>query len=257
LVRVGQGDTVFIHDAALGRITVLSPELAEVRTMLVGYAQEFLVQRNGHVVINAPRYDRELAGLAIHELDEEGRHVRSFDEYASAPTKPARSFRFLTSTDTSVWSVKLANEYVITKWDAQGERVVELHRNADWFPPYADMELATPEHPRSPTIEGIWVDDQGLVWTLGVIPGSEWRSAFGDPVRREGRLVYPVADIEKALDVMIEVIDPVAGVLVASRRVQTPLQRVVEPGLIARSRETENGFYVVDLHRVTLVRPEH
>ncbi len=107
-----------------------------------------------------------------------------------------------------------------------------------------------------PRITGLWEDD-GLLWVLGMAADPEWEKALGEPRRMEGQWVYPIEDYPGAYDGVIEVIDAEDGTLAASRRIDEAgwFMSVIEPGLIAMRRETQDGWWLVDVWRVTLTSP--
>jgi len=254
IVDVGPGDTVYVFDRDTGRMTVLSPELEVMRTVIVGYVWDAAILSGARVAVNVGRMDRAGAGLAIHEYDSSGQNIRSYDEYAALATEPVRSVRYLARGSRGLWSVPTAFEYVLTLWDSLGNPILELERDAEWYPPYKEIKSATPDNPTSPMIRGVWEDRDGLVWTLGYLSSVDWARGLGRPVRREGQLFYPAVEGKDVVDGMIEVIDPTTKSLIASQRLPDPITLVVAPNLIATKNEHKDGWYFVEVTRTGIVR---
>jgi hypothetical protein len=70
----------------------------------------------------------------------------------------------------------------------------------------------------------------------------------------EGSVGYIIADLDRAFDTVIEVIDPARGLLVASRRVDQALAFNVGGGRVGRVRSLASGAVVPEIWSLVLHR---
>ena len=147
------------------------------------------------------------------------------------------------------------HRYLVERWNVRGELELEVARHADWFAPYETYWLPTPARPPAPTIMGLWEDESGLLWVIGWVGGKNWARGLASSKLLEGQLAYPIADQQAVYDGFLEVLDPVAGELLASKRFAGTMDLVVSPGVVAGVREGADGWPYVDVWQVRLQRP--
>jgi hypothetical protein len=151
--------------------------------------------------------------------------------------------------------VPFSHQYTLESWSADGELVTALVRRVEWFRPSEDYWLPTPERPPAPRLMGVWEDSAGLVWTIAHVGDRRWRRGLGNGIRIEGQTAYPITDQQRVYDSVLEVIDPVAGRLLASRRFSGTFDLVVQPNLLAAIREAAAGWLYLEIWSVQLQRP--
>ena len=286
-LEIGRGDTVNVFDIFLRRQTLLAPGswsvgriaplpvrplIESVGEML--WPHTYVLLPDGRYVVNAEKGDS-----ALHLVGVDGELVRSFgvgyreDDLPTPPSKRLLSVlepneapglrrvdvihRQLTGAgEGRIWAA-YRNRYEIELWDTAGHRLRRLAREADWFKPWRSDEVEAtqmrhmfrererpgpdaPSPPTPPSFLGLQQDDEGRIWTL--LSVTALRAGSGAP-REEG-----------ARDAIIEVLDPEAGRLVASVRVEHEMESIVGPGLVAvRESGPPHGVEIVKVFRMVLV----
>ncbi len=251
-ILVSPGDTTHILDRGTGRITVLSPSYVVARTVLVlASSYDFVLVTDGQYVINTSGADRPL-----QLFGREGNELRSFGDVSESRTQDYswRNGRALAmSRDSGFWSAQRYFAPVVERWDLNGEKRQSLSISLDWFVTYDSLWNASPDLPPMSVITGLWEDNPGCLWILGQTGDSNWRDGLGDPRRVEGQLSYPIVDRERVYDIVVEVVRGSTGQRVAQRRLDRGyLATIVEPGLIATRRESQDGWWLVDVWKVDL-----
>ena len=251
-ILVTPGDTLHIFDGSTARLTVLSPEYDVVRTAPgVTVAYHAVRLPNRQYVFNS-----EGGGYPLVLLDALGSTLRRFGSTHEIFSRD-RSWRnaraIAVDPSGNVWTASRFFEYAIQLWNPDGRLLMTVVPKSSWYPSYDTLSNPTPDVPPMPTVWGIW-ESEGKLWILGSAADDHWVEALGEPRRLEGQLVYPLVDRRLAYDGIIDVLDPVDGTSVASRRlpdVGWPMW-VVEDGLIAIARESAVGWWFVDIYQVSL-----
>jgi len=235
-VIVGPGDSVFIHDAMAGRVTVLGPDLEYARAILgLMYAPD-LVLAQGQMLIAQQMTSRGESGYPLHLAGPSGALLRSF---GADPPEHRRDIRWLSTRiaaptpDGSVW-VAAPGLYELQKWDPDtGRQTATVTIESDWFvgapAPHAD-----PMRPPQAFISKLWVDPQGLVWVVFQDTDSNWRPPAPDSAYMERPFVSEEYDI--LYDWIIEVVEPESGQVLAHRRFDRALWVNPRSGLVATKR---------------------
>jgi hypothetical protein len=214
----GPGDTAYVYDSALARVSVWSPDRKLVRTFASpgGIISAFLVDAKTLVIAsNVPT--REHAGWPLHMVDVVNGSVRkSFgrsDGYRY-DMAGANARRIAQSADGGIWSSHFF-EYVLEKWSKDGTLTRTLRRDVDWVRP-RDARTGAP----GSTILAIWEDREGLLWVMIQVPDQRYaqnHARLEDPGDGMGKRIRG-RDRNGLRDTIIEVIDPRAGRLLATRR---------------------------------------
>jgi hypothetical protein len=157
----------------------------------------------------------------------------------------------LTGRD-SIWTSH-RYRYLIQLWTPEGKLLKELNRDVPWFEPYDRRPLPDGKTPPPPTLIDITVDPAGLIWTAVSIPNDDWKkfqTAYYDPnlKRQMFRSSKPGAEY----DAIIEVIDPKAGTVVATRRVRQHTLGFAASGHIVFHTTDDAGRDSVDIWRLGL-----
>lgn len=257
VVLVGAGDTIHVIDQ-IGRITALDPSSFDVvHTTRLSFSPDWSALRfaNGTYVINGSARDPDKIGFPLHRVSVEGNIIRSFgdDDPFLRPGETHRLIRWLAKSGGGrLWSVPFTHEYAIELWDTTRVRVARLERDVDWFKPYDQYWLPTLDRAPAPRIMGIWQDARGYVWTIVHVGRPQWRRGLGTGIRLEGQMAYPITDEQRVYDTVVEVIDPAAGVVVASQRLPETIDLVVQPNLVAAVREAPSGWLYLEILTVRL-----
>lgn len=119
----------------------------------------------------------------------------------------------------AVWSVRGAGDSVIVTWPEQwrtdGTKLRTLTREAPWFPKGAPIAAGRPgiDVPPPPGVGGILVDSAGLLYVVIGVPNQHWqpRGRGSSAATRDPNTPPP-----EPFDAYIDVIDPHAGVVLAS-----------------------------------------
>jgi hypothetical protein len=120
--------------------------------------------------------------------------------------------------------------YLLEKWSAAGARLRVIERRVPWFGRGASGPRDTPP----PEIEEIAEDSTGLLYVRTMVVNSLWES-----VRSYANNVARRAEVERAIDIRIEVIDTRSGDVLASLGPIRPSQffGTMPHGLFYRSRD--------------------
>ncbi len=261
LMAMGASDTVFVFDRGLARRSTFVPNFTFVSSTLTLPSVDAAVQlRHGEWVINAEVRDRDRAGLVFHVFGSDGTYRRSFGN-PGGKLDPNQDLskkvrRMWPARDGGFWSVPWTHHFVIEHWSALGHKSVSLKPSASWFRPYEAFAPVRTSPTQAPMgrVAAVFEDDAGLLWILGQAADARWTAGLGPARRIEGQTVYEVVDRAKAFDGLIEVYDPRAGVLLASRRVPEPLDFVLRAGVVAGISEDADGRLRARVSRLTLVR---
>jgi hypothetical protein len=262
-VLVAASDTLYVADARLRRVTVLSPEYKYVRSVSVEISpagRNLFLLPGGELLNASPDRTPDRIGLPIHVIGRDGKVVRSFGSQTGLfrPDIPLIDRRTLTMGDeTQVWAGYLM-QYVIELWDASTGRMLRsLSRDVDWFPPQLTSRTnRLSETPPAPALQALHLDAQGRLWTVVGTADRNWRtgirvnpSAAGDPDHVND---IEVIDRDRYIDTYIEVIDPVAGRLIASRRFDKEYWFFLRDGRILKPTFTTDGVPQIEIWSVEL-----
>ena len=131
-----------------------------------------------------------------------------------------------------VWSAPV-NRYRLIRYGRDGEEKTRIERDAGWFRPYSDVNPAAPFHaPAKPSVSGVHQDANGLLWVaiLRAPPSSSFSPLAGVGGARGEMPVSPGMNLSRFLHTTVEVLDPVAGELIARREFDEYITFVSTPG---------------------------
>ena len=212
-LRPAPGGGVLIMDLGTQRITHLSADWSFVGTTQIRglFPLNFVPDTPGpgFVVGGWGRTDDgQFAAVAEH-LDADG-VVR--ETIAKVPTDRGMNNFFFApmavDDEGRVWR-SLPIKYAVEVWDAASpESSLRLEGRPDWFTPGPPAEGYPEEAPSPSVILGLRHRD-GLLWIVTLVADDGWREAVANPV------VGVDTDLNRAMDTVVEVVDPVTGALVA------------------------------------------
>jgi hypothetical protein len=159
--------------------------------------------------------------------------------------------------DSTFWAapeIGRNGDYVLEEWTLTGRFRRSIRRNVSWFRAPVSNPL------KLPNITQLRVDRTGLLWVYILVPdrSGEFLPSSVDEIESGGNW-------ERVGDVRIEVIDPNAGVVLASAwldafpnpsgQAEPPITTLLAGGEFAARRTfDETGFVSVDLYGLRLVR---
>ena len=232
LIEVGDGDVLFAID--LLNLHMLAPRaersLQQVRMPV--RARDAVVLAGGRVAVQAT-VRTESGNTTIQILRPDGTIEASIgaSEEGAGPDPPSMERRVLgrSRDHTDVWSAHVTR-YLVSRLGTDGERKTGSERVADWFRPYSEGTPGAPYRaPADPRVLGVHEDADGLLWVaVGRAPPS-FSSVSDQPVGVEARL-SPYFDRNRILHTTVEVLDPMAGELIARREFDEYVKFVGTPG---------------------------
>lgn len=211
---LGPADTLFVAQA--GRWDTFGPDLEFGRRLgglrLTTTGPSRAMMSGGEIAAyGLVRQTDSLA--AIHIVGRDGSWLRSFGDlrqHARGRTRDARrGFPVAPTDQRTLWTARAATtdeSYVLEEWDVEGRRLRAIERKAPWFQPQPEDD---PNPLRMPMVQALHVDERGLVWLTFVVKDSRW-----EPVEPDAS-----PEVARLFDARFEVIDPDAGRVLASGRI--------------------------------------
>lgn len=235
----GPADSVIIFDSGNGRITLLTPDGGLGRSFPFSALRlrRILPMSGGRLLVAAFVPDAGMSAGVLHVVGSEGEVLRSFGpEFERSKSAPTIA---LSRQNGRIFALPL-NRYRIDEWTVDGEQRRTLERNAEWFEPWT--AYVPPGHDDStPVLTHAITDDAGRLWVFGTMPRDDAPEA---PSR--GQPPDPNL-LDRQLDQVIEVIDPVAMRVVARQHVESGLYTPIGKGLAVAARGTEEGYVFYDI----------
>ena len=251
----GPWDSVLVIDRAQPRVSILSPSGTFVRSFPIPpLAIAGAVLPGGQLVINAPINDADRVGLPLHVFDRAGKYQRSFGEAGSVTIPPGGDNwrRWVTSaSDGTLWVAEATRRYRLTQWDSGGRMLQVVDVTPSWFKPYERRESYRRDRPPQSTVQGLWLDEQGLLWAVGSVADADFRAGMGPLIEVEGFPVSAITDPDRAFDTIVDVFDVKKGLLVAEVRLPNAFPIVMTDGRLVRVREGDEG-YIVEIWNLSL-----
>lgn len=262
-LAIGPGDSILVFDTMNGRISLFSPERRFVRHVPLrggSFGAAFVGQ--DLLVLGSARTP-EAFGLPLHLIDVGSGDVRhSFGESGPPPVQlpPLHALRpFAVHTNDAVW-IGRRERYEIERWSVRSPAVqLTIQRQPEWFVWESRNEHKLPWEVRpNSVLTELERDEAGNLWTLLATADREWapRRTSGSRSGSDGQLrLPPIADVDRYLDRVIEVLDVSAGRLLAAQRVPGNIIGFVGPRLLYSQREDAQGVVLIDVWQANVVRP--
>ena len=255
-----RGDTAYVYDPMLGRMTVWSPGPGRevLRTMRVpARLRNWMILDSGELIMTGLLNTRDAIGYPVHVVTDD-RVTRSFGNQSPAFRADAAALsdrRVALSNGGRLW-IAHRRRYVIELWNIHGTKLRELRVDADWFPPWdgerTDLDTQIPP----PQVNAIREDDTGLLWVFVHVADENFhenRRQLEDSGTGMGPIVRPW-DRSDLRDTIVHVIDPKEGI-VAAARFDRYLFITHPDGPLLSSRLGPDLQLIRDAYRVNLVRP--
>ncbi|MGH7562718.1 MAG: hypothetical protein ACRENB_17050 [Gemmatimonadales bacterium] len=255
IVLAGAGDSVYVWDETMRRLSVLSPELVYVRSVVLRdfEALRGSVLGGGRIVFAGRPSSPSGIGFPLLELDPRSGARAQFGGHGGV-VRPEQWFnqalQIGPARDGGLWTGRV-NRYLLTHWDPDHRATRQIERQVSWFPA-GDRRDIRRELPFSqPGLVGVWQDAKGLIWTVSVVPVPRMAAVTNAATRG------PTADdlsheaMVRRLDSMIEVLDPARGTVLVSQRVSGPLVPAANGGLL-RLAVDRDGLETLELLQISL-----
>ncbi len=221
-------DRIHVFDTPAQRRTILTLDFdVEGTTPLPAQPVDVEVLGDSLIAVNSLIHAADQGSHAIHLLDRSGRVTQSVGpldgrERGSFLTSDLRA---LAATDGQrFWSMH-RTRYLLELWTVTGEKLKEIELERPWLEPYEGVCcVRSPEEPPQPLIREIQLDSEGRLWVLATVAADDWWEGL---VRQEEAVEgneWQVADWDRFVDTMVEVIDPEDGRVLASERFDPWLQ---------------------------------
>jgi hypothetical protein len=167
-IAIGRGDSIYIHDAGLQRISVFSPTFEYVRELKSNHYSNFFIEPSGNVVGSIVGSLPKLADGTT------GDTIRTFQ---FAPTElVCREFSPTVqpaATAGHFWAARNPT-FTLVEFDEAGNRVRELmpSKVPDWYDPCI---RSTSDQPPSTPLRMVWYDsERQRLWMWVVGPADGW-----------------------------------------------------------------------------------
>jgi hypothetical protein len=218
-----EGDSLLLFDSGLRRVSLFDPQWKYVRSWASAGAPVWSAYRlsYGRTLVNGHIATAQSVGLPLWTQDDGGSRFAIWGEQDGEyrPWDPYTVRRRLSASASGVWSSH-TREYVLNLYATNGTKRLTLTRAASWFvapDPAIPVELqVSPSKPPSSVVLDVSEDTDGLVWVLVARHKETWPSGLGPETRIPSGTYYPIVDMDKARESLVEVIDPVRGELLAT-----------------------------------------
>ena len=151
--------------------------------------------------------------------------------------------------DGTVWAMAPAR-YLLERWDpSTGEQLQSTRIPSDWFWFRESIEAYTDGTVRRPPlVEGLWEDEDGLVWIIVHDADADWTP----PPRANEHRPVDRQQYSRTYDWVIEVVDPGSGRVLASRRFNEWLRYRSPSGILVSRADTILTTVAYDVWKPTL-----
>ena len=273
VLAVGPGDSLYVSQSG-NRISIFTARgtfVREVKPAVIP-TRAILPLSGGGIAATGTRSTPAEAGYAVHRLRKDGSYDRplcGLSPIQMPNNVPSRDREIAHGQNGDVWAIEPAN-YRIERCAPDGSVAQVLTRDAPWMwpaiavppaPGQVRVRVTTPPRstpgapppavkpvPRPATrIRALWVDESGHLFVAATIPDSAWEAAARIPD------IDPLS--ERLYDSMIDVIDPVSGTLIASKRLPFGIHTYIGNGLVSNVHSLPSGLVEVTVWRVRLIRP--
>jgi hypothetical protein len=212
------GELLRVGDRRLRRITEIQRHTGSILRTVSGIPLPgpFIALEDGRFVLSGPVATRSSAGQPLHVYTRNGLWERSFGVSDPVLHQGVRDllFRAIEPSGAQTFWAASRNEYRLEHWDVSGRLLRILIGERAWFAPwFSTKQLEVSRETPPPTVTaGIWLDQRGLLWVLIGRAAASWRDSF---TGERDAMGHPARDRDKLYHTVLEVIDPIAGTVVA------------------------------------------
>lgn len=249
----GPGDSLWVTEAFRAHLFTPPPALEFVRTIRFAQPLSGRVSPLGFASGAVYVYG---AGMVPHSLrDWEGNVRARFGPSGPPEDVDAGRGAFALVDASRAWKAD-GKSYVLSLMDSAGGVLRRHERTVDWFPPN-QVARGPFNVERPPTrIGDLAVGTGGRIWVLIRRAHPDWKAtapAGGPPVApiAPNRLPSP-SSFNALFEVVLEVLDPETGALLASRVLPGSYRGFVDPQHIAEVVEDDDGHVTVRIWKLEL-----
>lgn len=255
------GDSLLVLDMALGRSTVVSPELRALRTLPLDPFQVWtgaVMSWPDEVVLHGIAASAEAVGWPFHlvALRPEGLDLRrSFgpDRGESRGPNPIGLLSVLAvDPHGELWSGD-RHLYRLSGWSPDGRLERSLERKPEWFAERSTRPQGGPSSPPQPRIADMRFDAEGLLWVFLHIPSPRWREAWPAGGDATGEISVRRIQADRLYTTRIEVLDLNLGRVVTQSSVDGLVVAALPGRRVAFYRETAEGLPELVVHTLHIV----
>ncbi len=249
----GAGDSLYVFDNQLARVSVWTAAGAYVRTFHLPNATDAFLPIGGDAafvaghVYGGTNLTQLMSAFPLHFVRNDsvqfsfGTPIRRIDA-----REPFQFSRFLVGYHGSVLALHHSYQYAVDEWDPTGHLVRRFIREPSWFTSFTHFAGASPDTPPSPAVAGAWLEGDQL-WIVVSRAAPTWREAFAkQPTRGEGgQVYYQTEHPELRYQSVVDVIDLRRRALVASMPLPFEVGYVLGHRLVGERRyDGKTGDYV-------------
>lgn len=190
-------------------------------------------------------------GSLLHALGPPGEGVVSFgrSDGVFRWDRPWLMARALASGPSGIRALEF-NRYVRQRFDSRWALQTTITVEAGWFRPWQEYPEGAPFHaPPPPEMVGLWEDEVGLLWVMGLVAAEGWAAG---PVDRRETVIMDPADLHHLYDTVLDVVDPQRAELVARHRFTGRVMPTSTPGWVYRAEYDASGDLVLRVWSVRL-----
>lgn len=219
------GDSVLYFDDR-NRAVVIGPDLAIARA-LAGrqlLRPSLVIQWPDSLLLHGPVSTPGSRGHPLHLVGfgpEAPRILRSFGGTTGEPdprATPFESFQVAApATGDELWAAPML-EYRVRRMTRAGSPGLEIRRAPAWFAERSSPWLGNRTTPPPPRLFGVREAPDGLLWVFIQVAAPGWRDGWARVPAGMSDIPLRLIDVEKFFDLVVEVIEPAAGRVVARRR---------------------------------------
>lgn len=220
LIDVGEGDTIYaVNPPHLHTLAPRAEAALDKVSMPVLAFGAFVVLRDGIAVEAMLRTEDGITPVQI--LRRDGTISAGIGAVPSeaAPGEPSLRRILARSNDhVGVWSAPV-NRYHLSRYGLDGEEKTRIERDFSSFRPGVGFAFGAPyQAPVRPGVSGILQDADGLLWVAVTQAPQSFTPLMPNAGRQQAEMPLPQGlDMNRFLNTTIEVLDPVAGQLLARR----------------------------------------
>lgn len=257
-----KGDSLYIYDKLLGRVSIFSLSGAFSRAFRVAPNMLTILMLGPTTVIGSGRYSAEDPAVrarnsvfALHFFRGDSLQ-KSFGEVIKEidPRNGNQFQRELIPFKGGFLVVPRSGHYAIDTWNADGSSLIgRMVREPTWFPRSNKFSTGSIDEPSTPYISGAWIDASDRLWVISNRALPTWKSAYAStPVIIEGIARRPVTNRELLAQSVVEVFDLGKRTLIYSGPLPFEGPYILGRGMVGVLRETAKNNRTVDLFQLTL-----
>lgn len=254
-VAIGPGDSIHVFHAGH---SVFSTDGRHVRTRTAlggALGRSVRITSDGRYLAHAQIASAAAFGQPLHWAATDDSVLTSFGLGSSEPAQRGSwsLMRVLSNVSSgSVWSGRV-NQYRLEQWALPPKQIQEITRETAWFEPWTDWDSRPLLSKPKPRLMSVYVSpSDGLLWTLSLVADANWRAVDARVEGSESRMAT-TAELVRAFDAVVEVIDPVSATLVAATRFDNMFLAFLSDGTLVDIAEVRNEV-VVRLFSTTVQR---